>query len=242
MPPSKPRSPAPLYEQIRQLIVAALAAGEWRPGEALPSEPALAQRFGASAGTVRRALDELAAEHIVERRQGSGTFVPTHAAPRQQFRFLRLVPDDDVEGFTRELLGCRRLRAGAEVARALGLRMAEPVIEVRRLLHRRGRPVVLDELWLAERHFEGLSAELIAAHPGALYALFETRFGVHMVRAEEKLRAVAATAEAAQLLQVPPGEPLLSVERLAYTYGDRPVELRRGLYYTSADHYRNDLN
>lgn len=237
-----PKTPAPLYEQIRQLIIAALAAGEWRPGDALPSEPALAERFGASAGTVRRALDELAAENLVERRQGSGTFVSTHAAPRQQFRFLRLVADDDAGGFTRELLGCRRLRATAEIARALGLRTSEPIVEVRRLLHRRGRPVVLDELWLAQRHFEGLTAEVIEGHSGALYALFEARFGVHMVRAQEKLRAVAATPEAARLLRVPEGEPLLSVERLAFTYGDRPVELRRGLYHTDADHYRNDLN
>jgi len=237
-----PKTPAPLYEQIRQLIVAALAAGEWRPGDALPSEPALAERFGASTGTVRRALDELAAENLVERRQGSGTFVSTHAEPRQQFRFLRLVADDEAGSFTRELLGCRRLRATAEIARALGLRTSEPVIEVRRLLHRRGRPVVLDELWLPERHFEGLTAEIIEGHPGALYALFEARFGVHMVRAQEKLRAVAATPEAAGLLRVPEGAPLLSVERLAFTYGDRPVELRRGLYHTGADHYRNDLN
>lgn len=242
MPTAKPRPPAPLYEQIRQLIVAALAAGEWRPGDALPSEAALATRFGASAGTVRRALDELTAANIVERRQGSGTFVATHAAPRQQFRFLRLVADDDASGFTRELLSCRRLRATAEIARALGLRTSEPVIEVRRLLHRRDRPVVLDELWLPERHFEGLSAEVIAAHPGALYALFESRFGVHMVRAEEKLRAVAATPSAAALLRVPVAEPLLSVERLAFTYGDRPVELRRGLYHTHADYYLNELN
>ena len=162
MPPTKPRSPAPLYEQIRQLIVAALAAGEWRPGDSLPSEAALAARFGASAGTVRRALDELTAEHIVERRQGSGTFVSTHAAPRQQFRFLRLVADDETQSFTNELLGCRRARAAADVARALGLRTAEPVIEVRRLLYRRNRPVVLDELWLPERHFEGLTAEAVS--------------------------------------------------------------------------------
>lgn len=237
-----PKSPAPLYEQIRQLIVAALAAGEWRPGDALPSEAALAARFGASPGTVRRALDELAAEHLVDRRQGSGTFVSTHAAPREPFRFLRLVADDEARGFSRELLGCRRVRATAEVARALGLRTAEPVIEVRRLLHRRDRPVVLDELWLPERQFEGLTTEVIETHPGALYALFEARFGVHMVRAEEKLRAVAANPEAARLLGVEPGEPLLSVERLAFTYGDRPVELRRGLYHTASDHYRNDLN
>ncbi len=242
MPPVKPRSSAPLYAQIRQLIVAALAAGEWRPGDALPSEAALAARFGASAGTVRRALDELTAAHIVERRQGSGTFVATHAAPRQQFRFLRLVADDAASGFARQLLGCRRVRASADVAHALTLRTGEPVIEVRRLLHRRERPVVLDELWLPERHFDGLTAEVIEAHPGTLYALFETSFGVHMVRAEEKLRAVAATPQTAALLGVQAGAPLLSVERLAYTYGDRPVELRRGLYHTDTDHYRNELN
>jgi GntR family transcriptional regulator len=63
-----------------------------------------------------------------------------------------------------------------------------------------------------------------------------------MVRAEEKLRAVGATPQAAALLRVDSGVPLLSVERLAYTYGDRPVELRRGLYHTEADHYRNELN
>ena len=92
---------SPLYQQIRQLIVAALAAGEWRPGDALPSETALAERFHASPGTVRRALDELAAEHVVERRQGAGTFVATHTAPRNSYRFLRLVSDDGATGFTR---------------------------------------------------------------------------------------------------------------------------------------------
>lgn len=242
MPKTSVRAAAPLYEQIRQLIVSALAAGEWGPGQSLPSEPALAQRFGVSPGTVRRALDELAAVHLVERRQGLGTFVTTHTQPQQHFRFLRLTPDDDAHEFQRELLSCQRVRAAADVAHALGLRPSEPMIEVRRLLHRRGKPVVLDELWLPVRHFEGLTAAVIEAHPGALYALFEARFGVHMVRAQEKLRAVAASEAVARLLQVPPGAPLLSVERVAYTYGDRAVELRRGAYHTAADHYRNDLN
>ena len=75
-----------------------------------------------------------------------------------------------------------------------------------------------------------------------MYGLFESEFGVRMIRAEEKLRAVAADAEAAALLAVRPGAPLLSVERLSFTYGDRPVELRRGLYDTAAHYYRNELN
>lgn len=242
MPKTSARAAAPLYEQIRQLIVSALAAGEWKPGDALPSEAHLAQRFGASAGTVRRALDELTAAHVVERRQGAGTFVATHTAPDNSYRFLRLVADDGATGFRRELVHCRRARATAETARALHLRPAEPVIEVRRLLLRGARPVVLDDLWLPERHFGGLDSEQINAYPGTLYALFEEKFRVHMVRAEEKLRAVSATAEAAALLGVAEGRPLLSVERVAYTYGDRPVELRRGLYCTDADFYRNELN
>jgi GntR family transcriptional regulator len=237
-----PKSAAPLYEQIRQLILAALAEGEWRPGDALPSEAALAERFHASSGTVRKAMDELAAAHVVERRQGAGTFVATHTAPRNSYRFLRLVADDGATGFTRELLHCRRARATAETARALHLRTAEPVIEVRRLLLRRGKAVVLDDLWLPERHFRGLTPEVINGYPGTLYALFEERYRVHMVRAEEKLRAVSASAEAAELLGLPDGAPLLSVERVAYTYGDRPVELRRGLYHTAGDFYLNELN
>jgi GntR family transcriptional regulator len=96
--------------------------------------------------------------------------VATHTAPRDAYRFLRLVADDGATGFTRELLHCRRARATTETARALHLRTAEPVIEVRRLLLRRGKPVVLDDLWLPERHFDGLSAELINAYPGTLYA------------------------------------------------------------------------
>lgn len=242
MPKTFARAAAPLYEQIRQLIVGALASGEWRPGDALPSEAALAQRFGASPGTVRRALDELTAANVVERRQGAGTFVATHTAPRDAYRFLRLVADNGTVGFKRELVHCRRARASAEIARSLHLRTSEPVIEVRRLLLRGHRPVVLDDLWLPGRHFEGLTGEAINGYSGTLYALFEERYQVHMVRAEEKLRAVAATADAAALLGVLQAAPLLSVDRVAYTYGDRPVELRRGLYHTEADHYRNELN
>jgi GntR family transcriptional regulator len=75
-----------------------------------------------------------------------------------------------------------------------------------------------------------------------MYGLFETEFGVRMIRADEKIRALAAGTEEAALLRVAPGTSLLDVERLSYTYEDRPVELRRGLYNTAAHHYRNELN
>ena len=234
---------SPLYRQIEGLLTRSLQGGEWRPGEAIPSEVELAARFKVSQGTVRKAIDALADENLLVRRQGKGTFVATHAEERVQFRFLRLMPDDgEVGGMTRRFIDCRRLRAPAEVARALALKAGDATVQVRRVLSFRAKPVVLDDIWLPGQAFKGLTAERLADYKGPLYGLFESEFGVRMIRAEEKLRAVAADVDAAALLGVPEGAPLLSVERLSFTYGDRPVELRRGLYDTAAHFYRNELS
>ena len=234
---------SPLYQQIKTLMTRELQAGVWRPGEAIPSEIELAARFKVSQGTVRKAIDELATENLLVRRQGKGTFVATHAEQTIQFRFLRLTPDDGAaSGTQRRFIDCKRLRAPADVARALGLRSGDAVIEIRRVLSLKGVPVVFDEIWLPATLFKGLSAERLSAYRGPMYGLFESEFGVRMIRAEEKIRAVAADPVAADLLGLAPGVPLLSVERLSYTYGDKPVELRRGLYDTAAHHYRNELS
>jgi GntR family transcriptional regulator len=233
----------PLYRQIAGLMTRGLDAGEWKPGEAIPSELELAARFKVSQGTVRKAIDELAAANLLVRRQGKGTFVATHAEERTQFRFLRLAPDDgSAERLARRFLDCRRGRPNAEVAKALDIPASQAVLQVRRLLLFRGAPVVLDDLWLPLALFKGLTAQRLSDYQGPLYGLFEREFGVRMIRAEEQIRAVAAEAESAQLLEVPPGAPLLSVARVSFTYGDRPVELRRGLYDTRTHHYRNALS
>nr|WP_316640091.1 GntR family transcriptional regulator [uncultured Roseateles sp.] len=234
---------SPLYKQIKDLLTRSLQASEWKPGEAIPSEMELAARYKVSQGTVRKAIDELSAENLLVRRQGKGTFVATHAEQKIQYRFLRLTPDTGAgPGLERQLLDCRRVRAPAEVARSLGLRTGDAMVQVRRMLHAAGVPVVLDEIWLPGHLFKGLTAERLNEHRGPMYGLFETEFGVRMIRAEEKIRAVAADALSAELLQVAPGSPLLSVERLSHTYHDRPVELRRGLYNTSGHFYRNELS
>ena len=105
-----------------------------------------------------------------------------------------------------------------------------------------GAPTILEDLWLPGATFKGLTAEQMAGYQGPTYAMFEVEFGVRMVRAEEKIRAVAADAQQAALLEVAPGTPLLCVERVAYTYNDLPMELRRGLYRTDHHHYRNELS
>lgn len=234
---------SPLYQQIKGLLTRSLTLGEWKAGEALPSEPELAQRFKVSQGTVRKALDALSADGVLVRRQGKGTFVATHAEARVQYRFLRLMPDQGPrEAMQRRFLDLKRLRAGADVARALELKSGDGVLQLRRLLLAGETPVVLDDLWLPAQLFKGLSAEHLQAYRGPMYGLFESEFGVQMIRAEEKIRAVAAGEPECGLLGVAAGAPLLQVERRAFTYADRPVELRRGLYRTEAHYYRNELS
>ena len=240
-----PAAPAfsPLYRQIKTLITGRLQAGEWRPGEMIPSEIELSVRFKVSQGTVRKAVDELAADNLLVRRQGKGTFVSTHAEQTVQYRFLRLMPDGGVAvAAQRRFIDCRRLRAPLEVARALSLKAGDAVVQVRRVLSFEGVATVLDDIWLPGQLFKGLTAERLSNYQGPMYGLFESEFGVRMIRAEEKIRAVLADTSAASLLGIACGTPLLSVERLSLTYDDKPVELRRGLYNTQLHHYRNELN
>jgi len=240
---ARPAVFSPLYRQIKGLLLRSLDEGEWKPGELIPSEVELATRFQVSQGTVRKAVDELAAENLLVRRQGKGTFVATHHEPRAQFRFLRVFPDGGEPASPQSrFLECRRVRAPADIARLLDLRTGDAVVYLRRLLSFDGDPIVLDEIWLPGGLFKGLTAERLSEYRGPLYGLFETEFGTRMIRAEEQLRAVGAERDAAQLLGVSEKSPLLLVERVSYSYGDRPVEVRRGLYVTDHYHYRNTLS
>jgi GntR family transcriptional regulator len=237
---------SPLYSQIKGLILQSLQSGEWKPGEAIPSEMDLATRYRVSQGTVRKAIDELATSNLVVRRQGKGTFVATHAEQHVQFRFLKLVPDSGTPGSEgpaqRDIIDCRRTRATADVARALALRSGDAVLQARRVLSFAGTPTILEDIWLPAAPFKGLTAERLASYDGAMYALFETEFNMRMLRAEEKIRAESAIDGREQLLKVERGTPLLSVERIAYTYQNVPMELRRGYYRTDTHHYHNTLN
>ena len=245
--PSAPPTPAfsPLYRQIKGLILNSLRLGEWKPGEAIPSEMELSARFQVSQGTVRKAIDELATDNLLIRRQGKGTFVATHTEQQVQFRFLKLVPDVGAPGSEgpaqRDIIECRRVRATIDIAHALTLRAGDPVLQVRRVLSFMGTPTIVEDIWLPATTFKGLTAERLARYKGPTYALFETEFNVRMVRAEEKLRAQPALNGLDKLLGIAPGTPILSAERIAYTYKDIPMELRRGYYRTDTHHYHNTL-
>lgn len=234
---------SPLYQQIKALITQSLQSGEWKPGELIPSEVELANRFKVSQGTVRKAIDELAAENLVMRKQGKGTFVSTHHEARAHFRFLRLMPDEGVPHYPEsKFIEVKRMRAPADVARLLDLKSGDAVIFIKRVQSFDGLPTIVEELWLPGMTFKGLTAERLVEYKGPMYGLFESEFGTRMIRATEKIRAVCAGADDAALLHIAANTPLLASERVSFTYGDKPVELRRGLYSTERHHYHNELN
>src|SRR5438105_9253527 len=240
-----PSPPAfrPLYLQIKSLLEKSLETREWRPGEAIPSEIELASRFGVAQGTVRKAIEALAADNLVVRRQGKGTYVATHTEEQaSQFRFLRIRRNDgEAEYPSSRLIDVRRAKPGADAVKLLQLKPGEAVFVLRRVLEYSGAPTILDEITLPAALFRGLTKAKYDAYRGSMYGFFETQFGVRMLKAQEKLRAVAADATAAAMLRVAIGTPLLAVDRVTFTYGDRPVELRRELCSTRHHHYANEL-
>ncbi len=235
---------SPLYRQIKSLIMRSLEQGEWKPGELIPSEVELSQRFCVSQGTVRKAVDELSQDNLLIRRQGKGTFVATHNEAKAHFRFLRLAPEQggEVNYPESRVLDCKRMRLPADVCRLLDLRSSEPGYLITRLLSFNASPTVLDEIWLPATHFKGLSRDMLTSWSGTLYGFFESKFGVCMTSASERIRAVAAEEDQARQLGVPAGSPLLFVERLSKAFGGHPVELRRGWYVTNHFHYRAELS
>src|SRR5690606_6075631 len=188
---------SPLYQQIKALLLQSLDQGEWKPGEAIPSEVDLAARFQVSQGTVRKAIDELAAENLLLRRQGKGTFVATHHEAKVRFRFLRLAPDNPEAPVTSgsRILDCRRVRSPADIAALLQLRTGDIVVNLRRVLSFENVPTIPDEILLPGRVFEGQTGSTLASNKGPHKALYETEIGVSIKLVEETNRAVSATHE-----------------------------------------------
>lgn len=232
----------PLYDQIKVLITQSLIGGEWRPGEMIPSEFELADRYKVSQGTVRKAIDSLASENILIRRQGKGTFVATHDADVIKLRFLRLTSiTGQKEALNNEFISCNRTKASAYFAKILNIKAGASLVEIKRLLTFSGRPLIYDHIVVPAAPFKGLNGSKVVQNNGSMYSMYESQFGIRMVRAEERLKAVGASDEVAKALGLAKNYPLLSIERISFTYGDKPMEWRLGLCLTDDHHYMNEL-
>ncbi len=233
----------PLYLQVKKRITESLAGGLWNPGQSIPSEVDLAQSFSVSQGTVRKAIDELAAENILIRRQGKGTFVASHDEEGSQLRFLRLTStQNSKESLDSHLVSFTKEKATNKIAKTLGINVGTTVVSIKRVLTFNQKPLILDFIKVPASSFRKLSSEMIVEKKGAMYRMYETEFGIQMLRAQEKIRAVAANADASKLLGVRKNTPMLSVERISFTYSDKPIEWRLGLCLTENHHYASELD
>lgn len=233
-------SDAPLYKEVRRRILQCLAEGIWKPGERLPTESALAERFGVAISTVRAGVGELTAAGVLIRRQGKGTFVSQHDPHTQHFRFSNIYNSRKEKVSTRrEILSMRKVRADRETMELLQLDPEDkPRVHRVACVSRNGAtPVGVMELILPAALFPTLRQRDIEPTGENLYSVYQRVCGVTVLRMEERVSARTANAQIAKTLKVRTGHPVLLVERIAYTFNNMPVEIRRRTYEGLEHHY-----
>jgi GntR family transcriptional regulator len=232
----------PLYKEVKRLMTEAVSSGDWQPGQVIPAEWALAERYRVAVGTVRKAVDELVAENILIRQQGRGTFVSAHNRERLMFHFFHIVRRDGekVQPEVR-LLSFRNAKADTDEATQLGIAVGAAVYRIRNLLALSGKPIIFDTITVAKTLLPKLTQAQFQNRPNTIYHLYQTAFGVTVVRTAERLRATLADAETASVLSVNESAPVLEIRRVALSFDNAPVEYRRSLVNTADYEYFSDL-
>lgn len=222
----------PLYTQIQEALVRRIVEGEWRPGELLPSEQALALQLGVSQGTIRKAMDALETEKIIDRRQGKGTFVAELTQEKSVYRFFRLLRPDGRRIVPTSGNETVRLQPmGARAALALGLAQGTPAFEVLRTRLVDDQPVAFERTIVPEKVFPVLDRH--SPLPNALFTLYQREYGINVVSTDERLRADLCNEQDAAYLGLTQGAPLLEIERVAVTVTGERVEWRLSRCNTS---------
>jgi GntR family transcriptional regulator len=232
----------PLYRRVQIALTRKLAAGDWKPGEAIPSETALASEFGVSIGTVRKAVDELVAGNILVRQQGRGTFVATHTEDRTLFYFFHIARKDGTKELpVHELLSFRKGKAEAEEAQHLDVGRGTPTLRIHNALKLGGRPVIFDDIVVPAALFPGLNEDVYRSRENTIYGLYQARYRINVIRISERLSAAIPTATVAAVLGMPAKTPALVIKRIAYTYNNTPVEYRVSWLDSREHEYLSDV-
>ena len=232
---------APIYREIAQVMTRRLTLGEWKPGEAIPSEAALKAEFGVAIGTIRKAVDELVAQNILVRQQGRGTFVATHNRDRLLFHFFHVERRGGAKEYPQvRLFSFERTRLTREAADALSRYEGDPAWRLCNTLALQGRPMMFDDIVLPEALFPRLTEKRLRERDSTLYHLYQEMFRISVVRTEQRLAAGTAPREVARALDLPAGLPVLVIRRVAFSYHDRPVEYRVSYTDTREHDYVGD--
>ncbi len=233
----------PRYQRVRDHIAEQIAAKTLLPGEAIPTEAELAASHGVAVGTVRKAMDALLAEGLVERHQGRGTFVRRPNFKSSLFRFFRHQGRAGEQAVPESRLLKRETRATCppQVADALQLSRQAQAIRLSRLRLAGGVPFLLEDIWLAHARFSRLLTATEAEMGPLLYPAYERICGEVVARAEETLTVGTADKAAASLLGIEPGAPVVKIDRLAFGFDGNPLEWRRTHGVAATFRYKVDI-
>jgi GntR family transcriptional regulator len=232
-------STRPLYLQLRDALAERVAAGEWKPGTAIPNESELAREFGVSAGTMRKALDLLEGEHLLTRRQGRGTFVNDQSSEELAVRFcnVRKSDGDRIHSQFKDVEIADGVADEMEQAR-LQLGPKDRVHRVRRIRIDKGRPFMVEMLSMPAALFPGLAK---VGDSVAHLAELAQRYGILLGRAEERVSVEIAPASIAKALGIAAGSPLIVLDRTVLTLDRRPIEWRVGRCHLAGGHYLAEM-
>ncbi|WP_214326336.1 GntR family transcriptional regulator [Nonomuraea sediminis] len=221
--PRQPTKTDQLKEHLYRLI-----SNQLRPGDKLPTERDLAEAFGVSRLTVRRAIDRLESDRLVFRVQGAGTFVSERPITKT-IDFTSFTEDMHSRGLApgSRLLDAVEVPAGARIGFALSISPADPVARIRRVRMADNTPMCLETSHVPLALAPGL---LDLPLDGSLYALMESQYRIRPERADQTIRATVLEPEEAELLQTMPLSPALLVERTAFDQRGRAIEVAKSLY------------
>ena len=219
--------PLPLYYQLETIIKHEIANRTWKEEELIPSENELAATYGISVGSVRKAINGLVQDGILVRKQGKGTFVVPPNFRDSYIRFFN-VTGDDPENYvlpSSQVLSLEIESPMDDVKKILKLARTDQVIIIKRLRRQRGLPVVLEEIFLSKKRFPAIDRADFAEDP--VFPIYRNKYNLSIVGADEYFKPGIADQEVAAILGIKPGDPVIYIERIAYTHGDEPVEYRK---------------
>jgi GntR family transcriptional regulator len=224
------RSKLPLYHQLHEILRDSIVRGEWQPGDVIPPEPELIERYQVSRTTVRQVLDMLVNEGLIYRQQGRGTFVAHPTVEQTLVRIISFTDDMRQRGFepSTEVLSSELVPARWDIAGELEIESGEELARLERLRLADGEPMSIEESFLVHRYCPGVLESDYASNP--LREALERDYNIRWVRARQVIRAIGAPRRVAQLLSIPLKGAVLLIERVSYSQENIPVEFLR-IYY-----------
>jgi GntR family transcriptional regulator len=217
----------PLYHQLQSVLKAEIESRKWRADEQLPNETKIAERFGVSKITVRQALQKLSELGYIRREHGRGTFVAQRKfdeGPRELTSFTEEMRRHDLAATSRVLAQCV-VEADAGVGDALLLPLHAPIFVLRRVRLAGGEPMSVQTAHIPAAFVPGLAV----TEDHSLYEVLQSRYQLYPARARETYFAAAAEPPAAELLGIPAGSPVFTVERVTLLPNERPFEFVRSV-------------